>query len=558
MSRHIDYDAAVSRAKLAHGDKYTYTDIGYTSAAGYITFNCAAHGEYKMLVADHWKGHGCKQCGLAKSQQAHKSKAHLHLAKLKEVHPTYEFPDYLQNYTLVTDKATVICPKHGEFKASTHHLKKGKGCPKCGRLKTADAKRWTKDNVISRLTTLRPDSPYTYFAETFTGYSEHMTFACVEHGKFTQTIEAHAQGAGCPVCAQIANSYKTIISPEVNLQRCRDTHGDAYSYPEDLTGLLSKWKIDCPTHGRFEQIGYVHIRGSKCPICAGMGSRGQRELLELVRSVHPDAISDYRFSKTSRQQIDVYIPSLNLGFEYDGIYWHSSAHKENMYHRDKQLAVRAEGIELYQIFSDEWDRPAGRKLVTQRITKTKGVAARKCTVEEISAAEAQTFHNENHIQGSKLYGTSYALKHAGIVVAVMTFTHVMSVKGCKLQEGAAELARYSTSIRVVGGASKLFAHAVKAEKLTKVISYSDNRLFNGAMYQKLQFNKEHVTPPNYSYCGPNNPERLHKSRFRHSRLPALLGEAYNPELTEKANCEAAGYYQVYDCGLTKWQWASNL
>ena len=139
----------------------------------------------------------------------------------------------------------------------------------------------------------------------------------------------------------------------------------------------------------------------------------------------------------------------------------------------------------------------------------------------------------------------------------MTFTGVASVRGTESKEGYFELARYSTAARVVGGASKLFKHATISLQATKVISYSDNRLFSGGMYEKLKFAKVHVTPPSYSYCAPNQTERLHKSHFRHSKLAAKLGNSYNPELTEKANCEAAGYYQVYDCGLTKWVWIAN-
>ena len=557
MSVSVSFSEAVARAKAVHGDRYTYHSEGYTTAAGFITLTCPIHGKFQMRPADHWKGHGCKECGKVQCVASKRGKGHEHLAKLKLVHPTYEFPNYLENFTTVTAKIPVVCPVHGEFTASTHHLKRGKGCRVCGAIKSGVSRKWSAYNLEDRLRKSRPDSPYVYHPETFTDYCEHITITCPIHGDFRQTPEAHNQGAGCKICASRINSLKASVSSDELLRRCRKVHGDKYEYAKPLAKVASKWEITCPTHGVFKQLGYAHIRGSKCPSCANTGSAGQRELLELVKSIYPDAISDYRFSRTSKQQIDVYIPSLKMGFEYDGIYWHSSANKPDKYHLDKQNAAKAEDITLYQIFSDEWARPAGKKLVLQRITTSKGIPARKCKVVEIPAVRARAFHNENHIQGSKLSGRNFALEYLGDIVAVMTFTNITSVRGEKPKQGHMELARYSTAARVVGGASKLFSYAIKSLGLEHVISYSDNRLFDGGMYEKLGFSKAHVTPPNYSYCAPNNSVRLHKSHFRHSKLPTLLGSSYNPAMTERENCEAAGYYQVYDCGLTKWVWQST-
>lgn len=547
------YEEFVTKATAVHGDLYTYHIASYTSVADKVSYTCRLHGETESWAGSLLQGHGCKACGAQKSLETKKGKAGEHLAVLKRVHPTYGFPDYEANFTRTIDKSRVVCPEHGEFMAATSHLKKGKGCPKCGRLKTAEGKAWSKGNVAVRLSKLGKVN-HTYKTETFTGYYENMTAVCSEHGEFVQTVSCFAQGVGCGICARLSNSRKVVRSSESLLAHANQVHENKYTYPKPLTGVAKLWEIECPTHGTFSQLGYVHLRGSQCPTCAGMGSKGQRELLELVRGVHPDAVSDYRFSKTSRQQIDVYIPSLKIGFEYDGIYWHSSKFKESGWHRDKQASAAAEGIALFQLFSDEWERPAAKKLVMDRITRTKPLYARKCKVVEIAYPEARAFHEENHIQGSNLYGTSFALLYEDSPVAVMTFTHVTSERGTTSQVGSMELARYSTAVKVIGGASKLLAHAVRAMQLTKLISYSDNRLFTGGMYEKLGFVKVHTTPPNYSYCAPNEPTRLHKANFRHSKLPSRLGNLYNPSLTEKANCEAAGYYQVYDCGLTKWSW----
>lgn len=88
------------------------------------------------------------------------------------------------------------------------------------------------------------------------------------------------------------------------------------------------------------------------------------------------------------------------------------------------------------------------------------------------------------------------------------------------------------------------------------MSYSDNRLFSGKMYSALGFKEVHKTEPSYTYWdskSSNLKGRQHKANFTREKLQTMLGERFDPKLTEKENCELAGFYQVYDCGLTKWE-----
>ena len=557
MAIRFSFAEVESRLYAIHGDKYKFLPDGYADTTGWIKYICKEHGLKRSRVNDMLNRHGCIECGKVKALEAKHSRASEHLAKLKEIHPNYEFPNYEANFKSVIDKCEVICPNHGTFFASTHHLKKGKGCRKCGIERVASARRWTKENLLDKLKAHIPNSIYTYHVETFTGYSEKMKITCPVHGDFWQTVTNHVQGKGCKKCSSYANSQKAKVSSGELLQRCRDIHGGRDDYQEEITGVAKLWTITCKKHGNFEQLGYVHLRGAQCPTCAGIGSMGQTQMFEFVKSFCPDAIMNYRFSSNSRQQIDVYVPSLKMGFEYHGLYWHSSANKPDNYHLEKQTMAKEAGIELYQIFADEWESPAAKKFIARKLLPSEGIYARLCSISEIDSSTAKEFHEQNHIQGYKLGGCSFGLIYMGELVALMTFSSVRSVRGIEAKEGHYELARFSTSKRVIGGASKLFKFIVKELKATNVISYSDNRLFTGDVYPKLGFVKSHVTAPSYTYCAPNNQKRLHKSQFRHANLPKILGDAYNPKLSERANCEANAYYQVYDCGLTKWVWQAQ-
>ena len=53
-------------------------------------------------------------------------------------------------------------------------------------------------------------------------------------------------------------------------------------------------------------------------------------------------------------EIDIYVPSVNLGIEFNGIYWHSEQFKIKTYHADKYQLALSKGVRLIQIFEDEW------------------------------------------------------------------------------------------------------------------------------------------------------------------------------------------------------------
>jgi hypothetical protein len=54
-------------------------------------------------------------------------------------------------------------------------------------------------------------------------------------------------------------------------------------------------------------------------------------------------------------EIDIFIPELNIGFEYNGLYWHSeSMGKDKNYHLNKQKISEELGITLFHIFEHHW------------------------------------------------------------------------------------------------------------------------------------------------------------------------------------------------------------
>lgn len=294
-----------------------------------------------------------------------------------------------------------------------------------------------------------------------------------------------------------------------------------------------------------------------CPSCNPryvMENTAQWRLYEYIKSVCPDAIPSYREFDGMRE-IDVYVPSKNIGFEYNGLYWHSqtvleSNGKSKTKDYDKFLSAKKNGIRMYTVFEDEYvDK---EDITLSRIsnilgTSEKRIYARKCTVVELTSSQSADFMKKNHIMGNARSNVRLGLMFDGELVSVMTF----SKNNLSRKVDGWEINRFASIMGsvVVGGASKMFKHFIRNENPETIVSYADTRWSDGKLYETLGFTKVADTPPNYWYFYGSRPERLHRFTMRKN-------ESDNSELTEYENRLLQGYDRVYDCGSTKWEWTS--
>ena len=97
------------------------------------------------------------------------------------------------------------------------------------------------------------------------------------------------------------------------------------------------------------------------------GSSGEKELLGYVISLGLECVSHYKLP--GALEIDIYVPSLKLGFEFNGSYWHSLANGHgNGYHLNKTLCAEASGIHLVHVWEDEWK--AMNEVIKKKIKDT--------------------------------------------------------------------------------------------------------------------------------------------------------------------------------------------
>jgi hypothetical protein len=252
-------------------------------------------------------------------------------------------------------------------------------------------------------------------------------------------------------------------------------------------------------------------------------------------------------------EIDIYLPELNLGFEFNGLYWHSEEYKDKNYHLDKTKYFENKGIRIIHIWEDDWilKQDIVKSIISNKLGNSERIFARKCQVKEINNNKlVRDFLNKNHIQGFVGSKLKLGLFYDDRLLSIMTFGKLRRALGQISTEttNVYELLRFCNEINtsVIGGASKLFKYFINNYKPSEVVSYSDNSRSNGDMYRKLKFNFIHKTKPNYHWII----DGIRRHRFNY-RKDKLITEGHDPNQTEIEIMYNMGYRRIFDCGSDK-------
>lgn len=253
-------------------------------------------------------------------------------------------------------------------------------------------------------------------------------------------------------------------------------------------------------------------------------------------------------------EIDMVNHTTKLGIEYCGHYWHSlgTGKKKKTYHLDKLNLCLSKGYNLITIFEGD-DIKKIISLIKMKTGHVEKIAARQCTIQEVSPKDAKEFNEANHIHGHHGSAVYYGLYHNNDLVMLLSM-------GQSRFNGAYEweCARLTgkQGISVIGGASKLFDHFRKEQNPKSIITYSDRRFGEGLVYLNCGFERLENTEPNYWYFHKQNPDRL-MSRIQFQKHKLVNMQGYDESLTEWEIMKSSGYDKIYDCGNAKYVWRNN-
>lgn len=553
VARSHTFEWFLESARATHGDRYDYSSVVWANATTPVDIKCDRHGVFTQKPTLHIKaGHGCPTCGKESAASALSYSQEDFLSKCREVHgDRYDLSRVIYKGAKV--KVNVVCRDHGSFWPSPGNFtNRASGCPKCRDAQTSERSRNTFEQYLQQFHDAHGER-YEY-AEVFYDDGRAMVRAmCPEHGEFTQLASDHARGIGCQKC------FYTIYDQDSFIAAARKAHGDKYDYSKVVyKRAVDRVKIVCPIHGEFEQAPTYHAAaGQGCRKCATNGPSKPQVEIHGYLSQYAPCVMDHVFS--GKKEIDIFVPSLNLGVEFHGLIWHSTKYAKNPTHiHEKTRLASAGGIRLVHIFQDEWEfrKDAVKKTLRSLMGVDERVYARHTSCVFVPQELANKFLEANHLQGA-VTGAAYSLGlvHNEKLVAIMVFSSVNSIRGQRADPSQVELRRYASSRTVIGGASKLLRSYVDQHtEVERIVSYSENRLFTGAVYEHMGFTRDGVTAPDYWYIRSNSKKRHSKVKFQRKNLPAILGEQFDPSMSEVDNCLRAGWFRLFDCGKTRWVW----
>ena len=223
------------------------------------------------------------------------------------------------------------------------------------------------------------------------------------------------------------------------------------------------------------------------------------------------------------KEIDIWIPSRNLGIEYDGLFFHSGEDKSPNYHLNKTLLCEKKGIRLIHIFSDEWVNK--RQVVLDIIRKALGKYKEidDFAVELISKQESDRFLDAYCLLGPDPRAEGHlGLIYSNNLVAVMTYRETndsleilryCEMPGIKMKEGV------ESCLKRIGNISK----PIKAKV--------DRRISQGEEFLKAGFTPIEATMPKIYYT----------SDYKSKILSDFLR-------LDESQIRKKNLHEIYDCG----------
>lgn len=284
-----------------------------------------------------------------------------------------------------------------------------------------------------------------------------------------------------------------------------------------------------------------------CTICNPIGDSSsikESDLSDFISSIYSgEIIRRYR----DGLEIDIYLPDIKVGFEFNGLYWHSAEYKDKNYHIDKTNHFKELGIKVIHIWEDDWNfkKDIIKSQVKNWVGKSENkIFARNCQVREVlDIKEYKNFLNDNHIQGYVNSKKRIGLYFNSKLVSLMTFDNFEGREKMEISEW--NLSRFCNRLNtnVVGGASKLLNFFIKNIHPTRIISYANIDWSDGGLYNKLGFKLISISNPDYKYIIGG--KRMNKSGYRKSKLKTTL--------TESSFMQTNGFNRIYDCGKMKFE-----
>ena len=187
---------------------------------------------------------------------------------------------------------------------------------------------------------------------------------CNQGHEWQATIANRNRGSNCLYCTNTK-----VLKGFNDLQTLNPTLAKEWNYkrngeltPQDVMPYSNKkvWWICNQGHEWPATINH-RMNGSACPVChkGRATSFPESAVYFYVKQKYADAIQSYKPYWLKPMEIDIFIPSLNLGIEYDGAQWHRDIEHDNK----KNMLCATHNINLIRIREPSCPKIDGQNII---------------------------------------------------------------------------------------------------------------------------------------------------------------------------------------------------
>lgn len=284
--------------------------------------------EWRTVVYSRTGGKGCPICCGRKVVNS-SCLASLNPKLAKEWHPTKN--GKLTPYDLGPNSRKKVwwkCQKGSdhEWETSVYHRTIGLGCPICSNQKVVLSNCLAALNPeLAKLWHPSKNGKLTPF-DVGVGSGKIIWWKCPkgeDHEWRETAVSQSNKRIGCPICigrkVVKSNSLSTLF-PELSKQWYQPKNGNLT--PHDVRPGSSKkvwWKCIRGNDHIWKTSVKDRVSGTGCPKCNPSTSAPELRIFCELKAIFP---STQHRAIISGFEVDIYIPELNFGIEYDGSYWH--------------------------------------------------------------------------------------------------------------------------------------------------------------------------------------------------------------------------------------------
>lgn len=345
----------IQESKEKFGDKFDYTLVKYKNSTTKVKIICSAHGIIEVSPTNHLNSkYGCRYCSTEEVHKQQTSSTEQFIEEAKLIHgDKYDYS--LVEYKNAKTKVKIICPIHGLFEQKPDVHKKS-GCKECGNIEAQKKQTFTKEEFLNKMEKYKDilDFSKAEYVNSYTKVKVHCNICGCDFEKTPNDLAKN----GCPKCSNNKRQqtlrnirYKeTLEKINLILNKCNVKLLDKYKGRSEVRG--HKWKrynFKCNKCG-YEFIDFFDDQHLQlCPICnpGKISSKGELELRKYIMDNYPQLkILPNDRTILEGKEIDILLPELNIGFEYDGIYWHKD---RDEYDKVKDDLAKRKGVIIYHI-----------------------------------------------------------------------------------------------------------------------------------------------------------------------------------------------------------------